>query len=92
MKKDFYTSVYVNLRRSVFAFLILFLTIQASFAQLDCNNAQNVTVGNVFKGNTNNGKINVSTYNNDPWWQLTGPEMVHKIEWTGGQMTIKLSN
>lgn len=92
MKKDFYTSVYVNLRRSVFAFLILFLTIQASFAQLDCNNAQNVTVGNVFKGNTNNGKSNVSTYNNDPWWQLTGPEMVHKIEWTGGQMTLKLSN
>ncbi len=92
MKKDFYTSVYVNLRRSVLAFLILFLTIQASFAQLDCNNAQNVIAGNVFKGNTNNGKINVSTYNNDPWWQLTGPEMVHKIEWTGGQMTIKLSN
>ncbi len=92
MKKDFYTSVYVILRRSVLTFLILFLTIHESFAQLDCNNAQNVTAGNVFKGNTNNGKINVSTYNNDPWWQLTGPEMVHKIEWTGGQMTIKLSN
>lgn len=45
MKKDFYISVYVNLRRSVLAFLLLFLTFQASFAQLDCNNAhQNVGV------------------------------------------------
>ena len=81
-----------KVRKLSIFFLFQLFFIQASFAQLDCNNAQTMTVGNVFKGNTNNGKGNISTYNNDPWWQLTGPEMVHKIEWTGGEMTIKLSN
>lgn len=80
------------MRKFILIALFQLLIVSTVFAQLDCNNAQNVTVGNVFKGNTNNGKVNISTYNNDPWWQLTGPEMVHKIEWTGGQMTIKLSN
>ena len=61
-------------------------------AQLDCNNAALVSIGRTIQGNTTNSRNNVSTYNNDPWWQLTGPEVVHKLEWTGGSVSIKLSN
>ena len=59
---------------------------------IDCSNATAINIGKTFQGNTNNGKSNVSTYNNDLWWQLTGPEMVHKLEWPGGDVSIKLSN
>ena len=61
-------------------------------AQLDCNNAALISIGRTIQGNTTNSRNNVSTYNNDPWWQLTGPEVVHKLEWTGGSVSIKLSN
>ena len=72
---------------------ILLLNSVEVFAQLNCTNAPVVTFGKTIQGNTStNGKSNVSTYNNDPWWQLTGPEVVHKLEWTGGDVSIKLSN
>jgi hypothetical protein len=72
--------------------VILLLSTQASFAQLDCKTAEIAPLGKTIKGNTNNGKSGVSTYNNDPWWQLTGPEMVHRLDWPGGEVSIKLSN
>jgi hypothetical protein len=81
-----------NIRTLGLVCSFLFLILQTSFAQLDCSNAATFEIGKTIKGNTTNGKSNISTYNNDPWWQLTGPEIVHKVEWTGGQMTIKLSN
>ncbi len=72
---------------------LLLLNSVEVFAQLNCTNAPVVTIGKTIQGNTStNGKIGVSTYNNDPWWQLTGPEVVHKLEWAGGDVSIKLSN
>lgn len=72
---------------------LLLLNSVEIFAQLNCTNAPVVTIGKTIQGNTNtNGKSNISTYNNDPWWQLTGPEVVHKLEWSGGDVSIKLSN
>jgi Secretion system C-terminal sorting domain/Bacterial pre-peptidase C-terminal domain len=73
---------------------LIFTVVFASVAnaQLDCTNAALVSIGRTIQGNTTNGRNNVSTYNNDPWWQLTGPEIVHKLEWAGGQVSIKLSN
>ncbi len=71
---------------------ILLLSAQTSFAQLDCGTAEVVPFGRTIKGNTNNGKSGVSTYNNDPWWQLTGPEMVHRLDWPGGNVSIILNN
>jgi hypothetical protein len=72
---------------------LLLLNSVEVFAQLNCSNAPLVTIGKTIQGNTStNGKSNISTYNNDPWWQLTGPEVVHKLEWSGGDVSIKLSN
>lgn len=86
------SSYHSNVRIVGLVCFFQFLIMQASFAQLDCSNATGVSLGKTMQGNTTNGKSNVSTYNNDPWWQNTGPEMVHKLEWTGGEVTIKLSN
>ena len=71
--------------------LLFFCSTEIS-AQLDCANAPLVAINKTVQGNTTNGKSNVSTYNNDPWWQLTGPESVYQLDWPGGEVTIKLSN
>jgi hypothetical protein len=71
-------------------FSVLFASV--ANAQLDCTNAAVVTIGKTIQGNTTNSQNRVSTYNNDPWWQLTGPENVHKLEWADGTVSIKLSN
>ncbi|MDX2173300.1 MAG: T9SS type A sorting domain-containing protein [Bacteroidota bacterium] len=72
--------------------LLLFTNHRNSFAQLDCSSAVTLTTGLVYQGNTVNGNSNVSTYNNDPWWKLTGPEIVHKLVWPGGNISINLTN
>ncbi len=76
---------------SVLALLIPVL-LQSQTKGLDCTDAEVITVGKTINGNTTNGKSNVSTYNNDPWWQLTGPEKVYRLDWTGGEVFIKLSD
>ena len=74
-------------------FLQMFLLgLEKAIAQLDCSNAPAIVIGTAIKGNSTNGKTNVSTYNNDLWWQLTGPEIIYKLDWPGGQATINLSN
>ena len=62
------------------------------YAQLDCSNAPVITINKTVQGNTTNSKNNNSKYNNDNFWQNTGPEDVYKLEWSGGTVTIKLSN
>lgn len=59
-------------------------------AQLDCTNATQILFNEKVQGNTTGGNSNVSTYNNDPWWQLTGPEVVYKLDWEGGMVLINL--
>ncbi len=72
--------------------LFLGLTTQKANAQLDCSSAVPIVIGTTYQGNTTGGNSKVSTYNNDPWWQLTGPEVVHELDWPGGDILIKLSN
>jgi len=62
------------------------------FGVLACGDAPTVPIGKTIQGNTSNGRNNVNNYNNDPWWQSTGPEAIHKLVWPGGEGTIKLSN
>jgi len=61
-------------------------------AQLDCNGAIALNSGIQYNGTTVGGQKKVSTYNNDPWWQLTGPERVHSFYCTGGTVEINLTN
>ena len=75
--------------------LALFFTaafVAPANAQLNCTSAASITIGQTTHGSTTNGNRNVSTYNNDPWWQLTGPEIVHTLEWSGGEVSINLTN
>lgn len=78
--------------RLLLSFCILFFTTLKLQAQLDCSNAPLLTINKTIQGNTTNSKNNNSKYNNDNFWQNTGPEDVYKLEWPGGTVTIKLSN
>ena len=78
--------------RLLLSFCILFFTTVKLQAQLDCSNAPLLTINKTIQGNTTNSKNNNSKYNNDNFWQNTGPEDVYKLEWSGGTVTIKLSN
>lgn len=73
------------------AVVFLMLTVNLS-AQLDCTNAPVIALNKTIQGNTTNGKNNNSKYNNDNFWQNTGPEDVYKLDWPGGELSIKLSN
>lgn len=61
--------------------------------QLDCMNPAPITLNlnQTYTGNTTGANSNVSEYNNDPFWQNTGPEVVHEIIWGGGEMKIEFS-
>ncbi len=71
---------------------IFFFGFFGATAQLDCSGAITLSPGTPYNGTTVGGLKKVSTYNNDPWWQLTGPEKVHILNWPGGKITINLSN
>ena len=77
----------------IFLLLLLLLCLRLSMsAQLDCNGAITVIPGTIYNGTTVGGQTKVSTYNNDLWWQLTGPEKVHVLDWPGGVAEINLTN
>ncbi|TXC81950.1 T9SS type A sorting domain-containing protein [Luteibaculum oceani] len=72
--------------------VLVFTTNQAVNAQLNCSGAAELALNQTYSGTTVGGNSNVSTYNNDPWWQLTGPEKVHELNWPGGNVLISLTN
>ena len=71
---------------------VLLLSSQLAVAQLDCAGAVVITPGVAYNGTTVGGQTKVSVYNGDPFWQSTGPEKVHLLNWPGGKANITLSN
>jgi Secretion system C-terminal sorting domain len=80
------------MQKFYFFIIIIILGLFDAKAQLDCSGAIIVNPGTQYSGTTVGGQKKVSTYNNDPWWQLTGPEKVHILNWTGGNIEINLTN
>ena len=81
----------VKIIRQFSAVVLVMLTADLT-AQLDCSNATIIAINKTIQGNTSNSKNNNSKYNNDNFWQNTGPEDVYKLDWPGGSASFKLSN
>lgn len=82
------------MKKDLYLIVLLFVISQSIkvTAQLDCSNAILMAINKTTHGNTSNSKNNNSIYNNDNFWQNTGPEDVYKLVWPGGDASIRLSN